>query len=437
MRQLIRHTLGALLLAAPALAQPAPSAVNFANYYSIGDSLASGFMSGALVATHQANSVPAHLARQAGVTDFQQPLISEPGIPVELGLRTLSPAPIIAPKAASPGAPTNLAVPRSYNNLAVPGATLPDALTRTADGGLHDIILRGRGTQVAQAVASRPTVVTVLIGNNDVLCSAVRGRAIDCVTLTPAAAFRAAYQSLITALGTTGARIFAANLPDVTSIPFVTTIPPVVVNPSTAQPVLVNGQPVPLIGPNGPLPSGSLVTLAASSLLAEGIGIPASLGGKGAPLPDEVVIDPTERATIVDRVNVNNQAIRDICQAANIPVLDVNALTREISTQGRVIGGVTYTSSFLSGGIFSYDGVHPTDMGYAILANEWIRLMNANGGSLPEVDLLPFTGISTPTTTSTLAGGTFVRPSVPHTAWEYSPAAYGSLLAAFPTLDRP
>jgi lysophospholipase L1-like esterase len=429
MRHPISPTLVLLLLASPALAQSTSTPLNFAAYYTIGDSLAAGYESSALVNAHQVNSVPAHIARQAGVTDFQLPLISQPGIPVELALQSLSPGPIIAPKAAAPGAPTNQGLSRAYNDMAVPGATLIDALTRTTDGGgLHDIILRGRGTQVAQVVGAHPSVITVWIGNNDVLGAAVRGRAIDGVTLTPAATFRSAYQSLITTLVGTGARIFAANLPDVTSIPFVTTIPPVVVNPTTGQPVLVNGQPVALIGPAGPLPSGSLVTLAASSLLAQGIGIPTSLGGRGTPLPDEVVLDPTERATIVDRVTVNNQAIHDICQAASVPVIDMNAILRELGTQGRVVGGIRYTSSFLSGGIFSYDGVHPTDMGYAIVANEWIGLMNANGGALDEVDLLPYTGVKAAVTSSAV---------IPHTAWEFTPEAYAGLLAAFPPLDRP
>ena len=431
MRYLFASSAAALLLASPALAQgTAPAAPSFASFFVVGDSLASGFVSGALVSTHQVNSVPAHIARGAAVTDFQQPTVSEPGIPVELALQSLNPAPIIGPKASATGSPTNLALPRAYNNMAVPGATLIDALTRTTDnGGLHDMILRGRGTQVAQVVGARPSTVLVWIGNNDVLGAAVRGRAIDNVTLTPAATFRQAYQQLITTLANTGARVFAANLPDVTSIPFVTTIPPVVVNPSTGQPVLSNGQPIPLIGPNGPLPTGSLVTLAASSLLAQGIGIPTALGGRGTPLPDEVVLDPTERSTIVDRVNANNQAIRDICAAANVPVLDQNAILRRLATQGEVVGGVTYTSAFLTGGIFSYDGVHPTDMGYAISANEWIRLMNANGASLPEVDLLPFSGISAQVTRSSV--------TVPHTAWEFTPEAYAALLAAFPLLDRP
>lgn len=413
--------------ASPLRAQTASAPV-FTSYYSIGDSLAAGFESGSLVETHQRVSAPALIARQAGVTDFQIPTVSEPGIPVELYLQALSPAPLIVPKSSRPGAPTNLALARSYNNLAVPGATIQDSGARgTDDGGLHDLILRGRGSQLAQVLNARPSVVTLWIGNNDVLGAAVRGRAVDGVTLTPASAFRFYYSAVVDALRTTGARVFAANLPDVTSIPYVTTIPPVVVNPSTGQPVLAGGQPVPLIGPSGPLPSGSLVTLAASSLLAQGIGIPTALGGRGTPLPDEVVLDPTELAVIKDRVTVNNQAIAQICQAANIPVLDINGLMRDVAQNGRTIGGVTFTGAYLTGGIFSYDGVHPTDLGYAITANEWIRLLNANGAALPEVDLAPFVGLATNVSASSRR--------VPHTAWEFTDEAQESLLAVFPRLD--
>jgi lysophospholipase L1-like esterase len=414
--------------AAPLAAQTGPPV--FTAYYSIGDSLAAGFESGSLVQTHQVVSAPALIARQAGVTDFQLPLVSEPGIPIELHLETLSPAPLIVPKSNRPGQPQNLALPRAYNNLAVPGATVLDAGTTTTDnGGLHDLILRGRGTQVAQAVAARPSVITLWIGNNDVLAAAVRGRAVDGVTLTPAPAFRAYYAGVVATLRNTGARIFAANLPDVTSIPYVTTIPPVVVNPTTGQPVLSNGQPIPLIGPSGPLPSGSLVTLGASSLLAQGIGIPTAVGGRGTPLPDEVVLDPTELAIIKDRVIVNNQAIAEICQAASIPVLDINGIMRDLAQNGRTIGGATFTSSYLTGGIFSYDGVHPTDLGYAITANEWIRLFNANGTALPEVDLLPFVGLATNVSAS-------ARAPAPPAAWEFPQETQDRLLALFPRLDQ-
>jgi lysophospholipase L1-like esterase len=424
------YALAALLACAagPLAAQTAPPV--FTAYYSIGDSLAAGFESGSLVETHQVVSAPALIARQAGVVDFQLPKVSEPGIPVELYLQTLSPSPLIVPKSDKPGAPTNLALNRAYNNLAVPGATLLDVGTRVSDnGGLHDLILRGRGTQVQQTLAARPSVITLWMGNNDVLAAAVRGRAVDGVTLTPAADFRNYYLAIVTVLRTSGARIYAANLPDVTSIPYVTTIAPVVVNPSTGQPVLAGGQPVPLIGPAGPLPSGSLVTLGASSLLAQGIGIPTSLGGRGAPLPDEVVLDPTELSIIKDRVNANNQAIAEICQAAGIPVLDINGIMRDLAQNGRTIGGITYTGSYLTGGIFSYDGVHPTDLGYAITANEWIRLLNASGAGLPEVDLSPFVGLAGTVSASSRARA---RPG----AWEFTQETQDALLAAFPRLDQ-
>lgn len=407
-----------VLVAGPALAQS-----SFQSYVSVGDSLAAGFVSGSLVETHQVKSVPALLARQAGASDFQLPLVSEPGIPTELGLFSL--APTITAKSDKVGVPKNLALPRPYNNLAVPGAIAADALLRNgSEGGLSQVVLRGRGSQVEQALALRPTFITLWLGNNDVLGAAVRGRAIEGVTLTPKAVFRQVYGNVVAALRTSGARIVAANLPDVTSIPFVTSIPPVVVNPATRQPVLVNGAPVPLLGPNGPLASNSFVTLGASSLLSRGIGIPRALGGTGEGLPDEVILDAGEVAIIKDFVDANNQAIRDICGAANIPLLDVNGILKQVQRKERHIAGVTLTAEFLTGGVFSYDGVHPTELGYAVIANDWIDLINKNGGTLAPVDLGPFLGLTSARTSAASEG-------LP----VFSREAYEQLLDVFPTVD--
>ncbi len=388
--------LGLLRAGAPPLRAQAttPGPISFAAYYSIGDSLAAGYVNNSLVETHQVHSVPAHLARQAGVADFQQPLITEPGLPPEYALTRLVPTPIVAPKAQNAGAPRNSGLARAFNNLAVPSATVVEALSRTSDnGGFHDVVLRGRGSQVAQAVAAGPSFVTVWIGNNDVLGAVIRGRAVEGVTVTPAADFRAAFEQVIAAVRASGARVVAANLPDVTAIPYATTLQRVVVNPQTGEPVLVNGQPVALIGPEGPLPPGTLVTLAAGSLLAQGHGIPTSAGGRGTPLPDEVLLDAGEVSFLQDRVNANNQAIAEICQAAGVPVVDVNGFYRAVLSGGYVVGGVVLTNNFLTGGVISLDGVHPTELGYAILANEWIRVINQAGGELEPVNLAPYTGL--------------------------------------------
>lgn len=414
----------ALLLLA---GSPAWPQTDFRTYVALGDSLTAGFSSGSLVVTHQENSYPALIARQARVASFQQATISDPGIPPELGLVRLLPAPLIAPKATAPGVPTNLLLPSPYNNLGIPGAIAADLLTRTTDdGGFHDLILRKQGkTALQQGLSLGPSFVTLWIGNNDVLAAAIRGKAVDGETLTPASVFRGAYTAIVEALRAAQLRVLAANLPDVTSIPFVTTIPPYVVDPASGNPVVVGGQRVPLLGPNGPLAAGTLVTLAASSLLARGDGIPAALGGRGTPLPDEVILDAGELAVIRERVAANNQAIAEICRGASIPVLDLNGLLAEIATTGRVVGGVRLTNAFLTGGVFSYDGVHPTDLGYAVIANEWIELINANGGDLAPVNLAPLLGLG-------------VRAAAPQRGappFEFTSEAWDSLLAAFPRVD--
>src|SRR6185436_8077360 len=81
---------GALALLALLLSGTTVSAqTNFQTYVAVGDSLTAGFSSASLVVTHQSGSYPARLARQAGVAGFQQPTVSDPGIPPELALVSL------------------------------------------------------------------------------------------------------------------------------------------------------------------------------------------------------------------------------------------------------------------------------------------------------------------------------------------------------------
>jgi lysophospholipase L1-like esterase len=437
-RRLVSGAVLALVAVFFLVAAPAGAQSSFSTYVALGDSLTAGVSNGALVETHQRRSYPALLAQQAGATAFEQPLVSDPGIPTELMLVSLIP-PVVSAKAVKQGAPLRFDLPRPYNNLGVPGAKVGDLLTRVTDsGGFHDLILRGRGTALTQGLAQKPTTVTLWIGSNDVLAAAVAGRTIEGVTLTPLALFRAAYQTVVDTIKTSGASAIAANIPDVTTIPFVTTIQPVVVSPATGAPVHVMGQTVPLIGPNGPLPANTLVTLAASPLLLKGDGIPTALGGTGRALPDEVILDLDEQAVLRERVGQYNQAIADTCQAAGIPVLDVHAFFADVAANGRTVGGITLTGAFLSGGLFGYDGIHPTDLGYALLANEWIRFINSRGGQIPEVNLGPYLGVAGvaagSVTAQSNAGATLAGGRAPWTA--FTAEAYDALKAMFPPVDR-
>ncbi|HJX29422.1 MAG TPA: SGNH/GDSL hydrolase family protein, partial [Thermoanaerobaculia bacterium] len=320
----------ALVLPVAGAAQPDTGQANFTRYVAIGDSLTAGFQSGSLYSSSQINSYPALLYRQATgqTTGFEQPLVSEPGIPGRLVLRSLAPLSITPTEGQ--GAPTNLNLQRPYNNMAVPGARVRDVLVTTT-GGLHDVVLRRSGTALQQALALNPTFVTIWIGNNDALAAATSGVVVDNVTLTTVDRFETDFRAIVDAVAATGARMAIANIPEVTTIPYVTTIPSVVVNPATSQPVLIGGNPVPLIGPNGLLGAGDRVLLPASSLLAQGIGIPAALGGKGTPLPDSVVLSAAEIATISERVNAFNNVIRTVAQQRNAAFVDANALLREVA----------------------------------------------------------------------------------------------------------
>ncbi len=119
-----------------------------------------------------------------------------------------------------------------------------------------------------------------------------------------------------------------ANIPDVTSIPFVTTVSRFVVNPATQQPVLVNGQPVPLIGPNGLLGPDDRVLLTASAELAQGKGIPVQLGGTGRRSPTRWCSTAARSRRSTARVAAFNAIIASVANQVGAAFIDANALLR-------------------------------------------------------------------------------------------------------------
>jgi phospholipase/lecithinase/hemolysin len=392
----------ALLLVAGAASAVDTGSADFSRYVSFGDSLTAGFNSGSLVRTFQVHSYPSLINLQATgqTTGFEQPLVNDPGIPNILELRSLVPFPIITPKPGT-GTPANLLLPRPYNNMAVPGAKVHDVVA-TKFGGLHDLVLRNSPaappeqtfTQLQEGLSLRPTFATLWIGNNDVLGAATSGIVVEGVTLTPVPQFEAEYRAIVNAIAASGAKLALANIADVTSIPFVTTVPRFVTIPQT-------GQQVTLIGPNGPLQAGDFVLLTASAAIAQGQGIPG-----GPPLTDNQVLSASEVATIQARIQAYNSIISAVANEKGAALVDENARLKELATRGVSVGGITYSSAFLTGGVFSYDGVHPTAAGYALVANDFIAAINDKfGGDIPPVDLFPFVFGSASTTTAASASG--------------------------------
>jgi len=366
---------------------------SFSKFYVIGDNYAAGLQNGGMVAGFQEVSVPALLAKATRAPSFTQPLISEPGIPPLLYVGNYVPLDIDT--LAGLGAPTNPTHPAAYNNLGIPSARVNDLLNKSPapdPNPFYQIVLRNPafgGNAVAQAVGAQPTFLAVWMGMSDVYLSARAGTDLG---LTPVASFISDYRTAIDALRAAAGDMVAANIPDILTLPYFTTLPPILVDPVTREPILIGGNLVPLLGEfqggSAPLPLNALLTLSASAYLAQGIGIPVAAGGTGNPLPDAVVVDPTELGNIRLRIGAFNTVIDSICTNRGIPVVDAHAKLNAMAASGVEIRGETYTTDYISGGLFSVDGFHLSALGNWTVAREFIRVINASyGADIPDPPL--------------------------------------------------
>jgi hypothetical protein len=476
MKTMKNTLLVALALALFVSAGPAAAQADFTRFVAIGASVDAGFLDNCWVRYGQVDSWNAILARQAGAPAFEQPLLDTPGVGGCLVLTSLAPT---FSARASQAKPLNLTLARPYDNLSIPGYTLALALTKKTPSSATDVaglVLRTlNATQVEQAASRQPTFVSIGLFGNEILGPATSGTAVDGVTVMPAAMYAASYQAVVDTLkaaqgGT--AKGVVQLIPDITTIPFTSTVPPYIT--SGGQPVIgPDNKPMTFLGSKGgniaapgaamaPIPADSLVNITAAAFLATGYGIPCAVldaGGAPAadprrtncnkPLPDNanaqlgipgVVLYPDEVALLKTRGAEFNAQIRAIATAAGYKVFDTTAFFTDIKTHGREYAGITVNTAFLSGGLISYDGVHPTSLGYAVWADEMVQFINENyGTSIPRVDMSAylFNG-------NTSTGGYPVGLSqvlTPEEAIEYgaaifTPEAMGTLARTFPVSLR-
>lgn len=87
------------------------------------------------------------------------------------------------------------------------------------------------------------------------------------------------------------------------------------------------------------------------------------------------VLDASEVELIRQRTETFNQIIEDVVSMNNHPIVDVNAMFDAMAIDPPVFPGISLTLRFL-GGFFSLDGTHPSNIGYALLANRFIETIN-------------------------------------------------------------
>jgi lysophospholipase L1-like esterase len=258
-------------------------------------------------------------------------------------------------------------------NLAVSGADVDSLLHDAADAATvgeinseTDLVLFPRlGSQmdVVEAWAPTPDIVLCWIGNNDVLGTALSYDQLDGSQLTDVAAFDEKFNEIAQRLGALGSKVVFANIPSVTSIGF-----------------LLDGQDlVRFLGSDFGLAEGSRTSVVTMFLIKLGL-------DDGSLLSDpDYVLDAGEIAAIQDRIEVFNDIIAAAAADIDAPVVNAKAIFDFMVSNPPEILGIPLSHRFL-GGVFSLDGVHPSNTIHAVIANEFIKALNRHYEmSVPEI----------------------------------------------------
>lgn len=421
---------------------------DFTKFVVVGNSLTAGYQSGGLSRRFQINSYGAMIARQLGQVadtttgsdnDFEQPYVTDPGTTGILRLTLGASGPTPTAQTGTTDIFENGALGRAYDNVAVPGSFVYDFTNTSSSANswsqtrfgstnvLFSAILRAYGTQMAQVRSLSPTFVIWWEGHNDILGYATSGAGIRGNFQTAAVAawtpktstdtyaatfgynFEDGYKASLDSLTGLGVDVIVGNIPNVTAIPYFTTVFPSSSIPGT------NGVPDTVITGTGKFKlyyqdavtadSIKYLLLPVSSLIGS---TSAAIGDGNAATPYGLhPLDPIQgKYTLtIDEVNhvsgiitSYNETIAEAAASHNIPVVDFYTLFNEVRSVsgtggvGYAVGsGIRVKTDFISGGLFSLDGVHPSSLGYAVVANEFIKNINKHYKSdIPLVNMNKF-----------------------------------------------
>jgi hypothetical protein len=301
---------------------------------------------------------------------------------------------------------------------------------------------------LADALVQAPTFFSLWIGGNDVLGYATSGGigVNQTGNLNPATyggnditdpnVFASVYSGLVTKLTANGAKGVVANLPYVNTLPYFTTVPYNPVPLTAASATQLNAGYAAYNGGLQAMVTNKLLTaeeatrrtikfVAGSNavvivdsyltnLSAYGIpsyrqataedlpvltsrtfigtlvgGNPAAVNGVSVPLSDQWILTKDEIAEVKVATDAYNVTIKAIADSKGLAFVDTKAIMTQLSSKaGIVSNSFTLTSTYVTGGAFSLDGVHPGPRGYALITNAFMAAINVKYSStLKPVDL--------------------------------------------------
>jgi lysophospholipase L1-like esterase len=114
----------------------------------------------------------------------------------------------------------------------------------------------------------------------------------------------------------------------------------------------------------------------------------AAGNGITSPLADNWVLTEAENLEIKTAVDAYNATIETLATSKGLAFFDAKKLMSQVATTGVSSNGYTVRSTYVTGGGFSMDGVHPSPRGYALIANAFMDAINKKYGSnLKPVDI--------------------------------------------------
>lgn len=382
----------------------------FSRYVALGSSITAGFQSGGINVATQGQAYPVLLAERAGAA-FGIPALAMPGCP------PLLLGPLATERTSTEPCALRIAVlPDVVQNLAVPGAKAADLTDPLGTGSVLNTLILGGRTQVRAMQDADPSLVSLWIGNNDVLEAAFAGTP---AAMTPVGTFQSEYQEIV-------AGIQATNAQDAILVGIIN---PAVVSPgiqpgayfwAIAQspppglpPVDVsdNCAPFDLMGNPNPLAFRLISLSGVSQAIAEGA-VPIAVDcvtGVSTSRPFDYLLDETELGAIASQVAQLNAFIQSQADAngwiyidpANVygPALQDPDRIRKCQDLATATDAPSFAAAVFSscpvdldpstettffGSWLSFDSVHPTMEAHTAMANHLAAQLNSvHGLNLP------------------------------------------------------
>jgi hypothetical protein len=434
---------GLIFSCKPKLESPSADKGNLdvSKYVAIGNSITAGYADNALYYDGQAVSYANLLAQQfqqIGGGEFRIPFMpagvgigssGNPKLVLALkadckNIESLSPVPS-AVSGDLAGLFTSVAANGPFNNMGVPGAKAITVVypgfgdPTKGFGNFNPFFTRmlnpaeySTASMLDKAIEQNPTFFSLFIGNNDVLGYASSGGTSDAITPLdgpPGVGFNESIDAIINKLTTISAKGVVANIPDLTNLPYFSTVPynglqvsrqtqvdslnylheTAKISFSLGANAFVMAVPFPPF--ERKMNPGELVLLSAPQ-----DSIKCAGWGSKKPFANQFVLTQTEITNVQTAINNYNNKLKEVAAAKGFAFVDVNAFMSN-AKKGIVYNGVNINTSFVSGGAFSLDGVHLTPLGNALLANEFIKAINSTyKSSIPLIEASKFSGVTFP-----------------------------------------